>query len=480
MRKLNSFILRSYLGPLVMTFFIALFILLMQFLWTYIDDLVGKGLEWYVILKLLFFASTTFIPLALPLAILLSSLMMFGNLGEHYELVAMKAAGISLSRIMRPLIVVTLLISGIAFYFANNVLPKANLKFLSLLFDIREKKLAFNIKEGVFYNGIEGFVIRVGQKDKDGNTIRDVMVYDHTKHQGNISLTLAEYGKMELTPDKRFLIFRLYKGTNYEERTDLRHSEITHPFQRTKFNEQFQKFDLAAFKLTRTDEKLFKSNYEMLNIAQLLASEDSIRKELNKQTIEFHRLFIRNYYLLSSIDTSKQHVIEGKSTDPLPSDVMAACTPAERQKILENAKNSAVFVNENLKQNKLTLSGMNRLVRKHQIVIHKKITFSIACFLLFFIGAPLGAIIRKGGLGMPAVVSTVFFLLFWVLSLTGEKYAAEGVLPAYQGIWIAPAVLLPIGIFLTYKATVDASLLDIDTWIKFFNRLLKLRATERE
>ena len=471
MRKLTSFILKSYLGPLVMTFFIALFILLMQFLWTYIDDLVGKGLEWFVIIKLLFYASTTFVPLALPLSILLSSLMMFGNLGENYELVAMKAAGISLSRIMRPLVVVTLLISGIAFYFANNVLPKANLKFLSLLYDIREKKLAFNIKEGVFYNGIEGFVIRVGQKDKDGNTIRDVMVYDHTKHQGNISLTVAEYGKMELTPDKRFLIFRLYKGTNYEERTDLRHAEITHPFQRTKFNEQYQKFDLSAFQLTRTDEKLFKSNYEMLNIQQLQRSEDSIRTTLHKQSGEFNRLFIRNYFFLSEVDSFAKVTARIKNKNIFPKDVMAACSQAERRKILDNAKSASTFVGENLKQDKLNLYGLRKLVYKHQIVIHKKITFSIACFLLFFIGAPLGAIIRKGGLGMPAVISTIFFILFWVLSLTGEKYAAEGMLPAYQGIWIAPAVLLPIGIFLTYKATVDASLLDVEAWIKLFHKI---------
>ena len=479
MRKLTSFILKSYLGPLVMTFFIALFILLMQFLWTYIDDLVGKGLEWYVIVKLLLFASTTFVPLALPLAILLSSLMMFGNLGENYELVAMKAAGISLSRIMRPLVVVTILISGVAFYFANNVLPKANLKFLSLLYDIREKKLAFNIKEGVFYNGIEGFVIRVGQKDEDGNTIRDVMVYDHTKHQGNNSLTVAEHGKMELTPDKRYLIFRLYNGTNYEERTDLRHAEITHPFQRTKFHEQFQKFDLSAFQLTRTDEKLFKSNYEMLNISQLQRSEDSIRKNLNKQEREFNSLFIHNYYFLSQIDSLKKITGKDKNPNNFSPDIMIACNLAERQKILESAKNTASFVLENLKQNKMNLYTLNKLVYRHQIVIHKKITFSIACFLLFFIGAPLGAIIRKGGLGMPAVISTVFFILFWVLSLTGEKYAAEGVLPAYQGIWIAPAVLLPIGVFLTYKATVDASLLDIEAWIKFFNKIFRFPTSEK-
>ena len=243
MKKLDTFILRSYLGPLVMTFFIALFILLMQFVWKYIDDLVGKGLEWYIIVKLLLYASSTFVPLALPLSILLSSLMMFGNLGEHYELVTMKAAGISLSRIMRPLIIVSIFISAVAFYFSNVVLPFANLKFLSLLYDVREKKLAFNLKEGVFYDGIEGFVIRVGKKDKDGNTIRDIMVYDHTKHLGNVSLTCAEWGRMELSKDKRFLVFRLYNGTNYEERVDLRSYESTRPFQRTSFKEQYQMFD---------------------------------------------------------------------------------------------------------------------------------------------------------------------------------------------------------------------------------------------
>ena len=283
MKKLDWFILKSYLGPLVMTFFIALFILLMQFLWKYIDDLVGKGLEWYIILKLLFFASSTFVPMALPLAILLSSLMTFGNLGEHYELVTMKAAGISLFRIMRALIVVSILISVLAFYFANIVLPKANLKFLSLLYDVREKKLSFNLREGVFYNGIDGFVIRVGKKDADGNTIRDVMVYDHTKHMGNVSMTVAEWGKMELSADKRFLVFRLYNGYNYEERIDLRRNEMTRPFQRTKFSEQYQMFDLSGLQLTRTDENLFKKNYEMLNISQLRFSIDSIRQEILKE-----------------------------------------------------------------------------------------------------------------------------------------------------------------------------------------------------
>ncbi|MCX6247411.1 MAG: LptF/LptG family permease [Bacteroidetes bacterium] len=478
MKKLYWFILKSYLGPLVMTFFIALFILLMQFLWKYIDDLVGKGLEWYVIAKLLFFASSTFVPYALPLAILLSSLMMFGNLGEHYELVAMKSAGISLSRIMRPLIIVSILISLLGFYFSNVILPTANLKFLSLLFDIREKKLAFNIKEGVFYNGIDGYVIRVGKKDQDGNTIRDVMIYDHTRHQGNVSLTVAEWGKMELTPDKRFLTFRLYKGTNYEERTDLRNANVTHPFQHTRFNEQYQQFDLSTFQLTRTDEKLFKNNFEMLNTNQLRKSIDSIQKEIITDRKNFSRLFVSNYYFLSATDTAKKFIKKVSAIKP-KKDFLAGFTPAERKLIVESAKNTAYGVNENLKSSSESFDAKEKNLYRYEVAMHKKFTFSIACFLLFFIGAPLGAIIRKGGLGLPAVISTIFFILFWILSITGEKYAIEGVLPAYQGIWIAPLVLLPIGAFLTYKATIDASLLDIDSWIKFVMNLQTLIKKQR-
>lgn len=472
MKKLYWFILKSYLGPLVMTFFIAIFILLMQFLWKYIDDLVGKGLEWFIIAKLMFFASSTFVPYALPLAILLSSLMMFGNLGEHYELVAMKSAGISLNRIMRPLIIVSILISLLGFYFSNVVLPTANLKFLSLLFDIREKKLAFNIKEGVFYNGIDGYVIRVGKKDPDGNTIRDVMIYDHTKHQGNVSLTVADWGKMELTPDKRFLVFRLYDGTNYEERTDLRNANNTRPFQSTRFSEQYQQFDLSTFQLTRTDEKLFKNNYEMLNTAQLNLSIDSIRKETLGDQKNFAKYFIQNYNFYSKRDTVKKPMKAEPAT--VPKDLFSGLTTSERNRIIESAKNSAFSVSSNLKANSETFYSKEKLLHRYQIALQKKFTFSIACFLLFFIGAPLGAIIRKGGLGLPAVISTIFFILFWILSITGEKYAVEGVLTAWQGLWIAPLVLLPIGIFLTYKATVDASLLDVDAWIKFFANLQSL------
>ena len=476
MKKLDLFILKTYLGPLVLTFFIALFILLMQFLWKYVDDLVGKGLEWYIIFKLLFYASSTFVPLALPLAILLSSLMMFGNMGEHYELVSIKAAGISLRRIMMPLVLVSFLISGIAFYFANTILPKANLKFLSLLYDVRSKKLAFNLKNGVFYDGIEGYVIRVGKKEKDGNTIRDVMIYDHTKHQGNVSLTTAKWGKMELSLDKKYLIFKLYDGMNYEERTDLRRHVVTRPFQRTKFREQHLLFDLSAFQLSRTDEALFKKNYEMQNVKSLLVSIDSMNNEVLRQRETYHKSLQSNYTFFSHTDSTLT-----VSTDTLQEFQNAILLNFNRDdwySICQSANANSLSMKESIEMHERNLYGKSKLLHKHQIVMQKKFTFSIACFLLFFIGAPLGAIIRKGGLGMPAVVATLFFVLFWIVSFTGEKYTAEGVLPAWQGMWIAPLMLLPIGIFLTYKATIDATLFDVDSWLRFLQKILRIKTKQ--
>ncbi len=476
MKKLDLFILRTYLGPLVLTFFIALFILLMQFLWKYVDDLVGKGLEWYIIFKLLFYASSTFVPLALPLAILLSSLMMFGNLGEHYELVSMKAAGISLRRIMLPLVIVSFFISGLAFYFANTVLPEANLKFLSLLYDVRSKKLAFNLRNGVFYDGIEGYVIRVGKKDKDGNTIHDVMIYDHTDHQGNTMVTTASWGKMELSPDKRYLVFLLYDGMNYEERTNMRRHEVTRPFQRTKFKEQRLLFDLSAFQLSRTDESLFKKNYEMQNISDLMISIDSMTLEVNRQRETYNNALQSNYTFFSKMDTLM--ALQEDTLEAFNNAILLNFDRNDWYSICQSAKANSLSMKESIEMHEKNLYGKSKLLHKHEIVMQKKFTFSIACFLLFFIGAPLGAIIRKGGLGMPAVVATIFFVLFWIVSFTGEKYTAEGILPAWQGMWIAPLMLVPIGIFLTYKATIDASLFDLDAWMKFFRKFLKIQTRE--
>lgn len=460
---------------MIFTFFIALFILLMQFLWKYIDELVGKGLEWYIIAELLFYASSTFVPLALPLAILLSSLMTFGNLGENYELVAMKASGISLRRIMSPLIVLSIVISTIAFYFSNNVLPVANLKFKSLLYDVRQQKLALDIKEGVFYDGIDGFIIRVGKKEKDERTIRKVMIYDHRDKKGNVNVTVADSGKMELAPDGSAIFFTLYNGYQYADQTENRNYRDNNPFQRTKFRENIRRFDLLGFDLSRTNEELFKSNYSMLNLSQLMVAEDSLIKKLDQRKNEIPVQLIRNFYYYSRIDSAKS--ADFKSEKPYSSSMLEGYTKKEKLAILDDGLQRFRRQRENIGYFQSELENKSVMIYKHQAEWHRKFTLSFACLVLFFIGAPLGAIIRKGGLGLPVVVSVLFFVLFHIISITSEKSVKSGVIDANVGMWIASAVLLPLGIFLTYKATTDSPLLDSEAWIKFLKRFSRKKKT---
>lgn len=472
MKKINILILKSYAGPLVATFFISLFVLLMQFLWKYIDDLVGKGLEWYIIAELLFYASSTFVPLALPLAILLSSLMTFGNLGEQYELVAMKASGISLRTIMKPLMILSVAISLLAFYFSNNVLPVANLKFKSLLYDVRKKRLAVNIKEGIFYNDLDDYVIRVGDKGKDGNSIYRVMIYNHTDRRGNIDVTVADSGRMETSPDQRFLYFHLYNGYNYTEAVEQKNSRYTHPFQRIHFREQIQKFDLSSFAMSRTNEELFKSNYQMLNIRQLNGAIDSLQTNYSAKRENLSENFIKNYKFLLASDSTITDTL-ADSLMILEPDILSGFSPGDRPRLLELSLASARSLKKMMEYHKGEYHSNQSNIIKHKVVWHKKFTLSFACLVLFFIGAPLGAIIRKGGLGLPVVVSVLFFIMYHIISMIGEKSALQDAMPVTQGMWLSSVILLPLGFFLTYKATTDAPIMDSDVWNKGI-RLLKI------
>lgn len=477
MKKLDLFVLKSYIGPLVLTFFISLFILVMQFLWKYVDDLVGKGLEWYIIGELLFYASSTFVPLALPLAILLSSLMTFGNLGEQYELVALKASGISLRRIMKPLVALSLVISIMAFLFSNYVLPIANLKFHSLLYDVRQQKLTLNIKEGIFYNGIEGFTIRVASKDQDKNILHDIMIYNHSQRQGNTQLTIAKWGTMEMAPDKSTLIFKLYDGYNYEEVTDRRNFKVTRPFQRSLFKEQTRRFGGLDFALNRTNEELFRNNYQMMNLGQLSQTQDSLSEELVLRKEKFYKSIVEKFEYFNKADSifvSSDSIVRDSTF------LMANLDKAERLKILDFALQSARAIKNNIEYSKKDFEERELRIRKHDIEWHRKFTLSIACFILFFIGAPLGAIIRKGGLGLPVVVSVFFFVIFHIISITGEKYARAGILEPRLAMWLASLVLLPLGIFLTYKATTDSPILEADAWNRVIKKLLLVKKDVEE
>lgn len=533
MKKLYTFILKSYLGPFVMTFFIALFILLLQFLWKYIDDLVGKGLEWYILVKLLFYMSSTFVPLALPLAILLSSLMTFGNLGENYELVAAKAAGISLRTTMKPLILLSILIGISAFYFSNNVMPIANLKARSLLYDVQQQKPTVNIKPGVFYNEIENYTIRIGTKEKDGMNISNIMIYDHSERNGNTNLTIAQYGKMEFTANNRYLIFTLHDGFNYYENVNTRRQRLTRPFQRTKFKEEIRRIDLSSFAFQKTDEELFKEHYQMLNISQLQTALDSLADYKGDKTEKFSNYIMNSFLFYRTlnkiitdslkqdtlmIDTKNQskdiNTLDGRKEErqklkdrvfptnklaglkyresseyedetdtlthtkfnlntKLKTDYLTNFTKTEKINIIESALNTARNNNSHIDWTIADMEANTTYISKHKIEWHRKFTLSFACFVLFFIGAPLGALIRKGGLGMPVVVSVIFFVIFHIISIIGEKAAKEGIIEPIYGMWLASAVLLPIGIFLTVKATTDSALLDTESWKKFIKRIFK-------
>ncbi|HSW67964.1 MAG TPA: LptF/LptG family permease, partial [Bacteroidales bacterium] len=463
MKKLDWYIFRTYVGPLVLTFLIAIFVLLMQFVWKYIDELVGKGLQWGVIAELLFYASTTFVPMALPLAILLSSLMTFGNLGEHNALVSMKSSGISLRRVMQPLIILSVLISFGAFHFSNIVLPITNLQFRSILFDVRQQKLAFNLKEGIYFDGLEGYVFRIGKIEDDGRIVRDVLIYDHTSGEGITTVTLAERGEIEQSPDGRFLVFTLYNGYSYDDTPDRRNPNSV-PFSRIKFDREVRRFDLSGFELTRTDEDFFRNHFQMYNIRQLVHSRDSLTNLLDARRENFRTAMSINFYFFTHYDTAR--VVIPDTTLRLGGEMLGGLNAPTRDEVLQAALNATRSVKTNLEFTSSSFNGQQRQIRRHDIELHRKYTLSVACFILFFVGAPLGAIIRKGGLGMPLVVSTFLFIMFHIISTTGDRYVRSGVLDPWVGMWLSSAVFLPLGIWLTYKAVTDSPLMDADAWGK--------------
>ncbi len=470
MKKLHKLVLSSFVGPFILTFFIAQFVLLMQFLWKYIDDLVGKGLDGFVVAELLFYTSANLVPLALPLAILVSSIMTFGNLAEHFEITAAKAAGISLQRLMIPLFITAISISGLAFVFSNNILPYTNLKMGALLYDIRQQKPALSIREGIFYNGIEGYSIKVGKKDPNGVKIYNVMIYDHTGNTGNNKVIVAESGKMQTTEDQRYLILTLNNGNSYEEQNKSRENVDTHPLMRNGFKEYRINFDLSQFKLSRTNEDLFKGGQQMMTLKQLTESVDSMNLQYTERVKESDKN-IRPYY--SFLRDSATFYSLYKALKPV--DLMQEFPVASDYSVYQSALNQTRSLQSYMNGTKEDLESRRYQVAKYDVEWHRKLTLSVACFVLFLIGAPLGAIIRKGGLGMPLVVSIAFFLIYHVTSITGEKFAKEGIISAFRGMWLSSFVLLPVGIFLIYKATGDSVIFDAESYKNFFKRLFTFK-----
>ena len=480
MKKLYRYIVRSFIGMFLFTFFIVLFVLLMQWLWLYVDDLVGKGLELRILAELFFHMSITFIPMALPLALLLASLMCFGNFGEHYELVAMKASGISMWKVMRPLVIFSLILSGLAFFISNNLIPVATLKGQTLLFDVRRQKLAFNIKEGVFYKDIENYVIYVEKKGEDGSHIYGVKIYDHTDHAGNTKIMSADSGMMTLSPNQRNIIFTLYDGYNYTDITTGDNVKGARPFERMSFKQEQIRFSLADFDLTRSSEDMYKSSQQMMNTRQLSTALDSLEQRYDNRQETFSTNFARRWANYNSIGQEPTAADLSQIRDSVADTIMVLRWPLldnyneeERKTIIDMAIATARNAKENASFNNIDLKSSHENIMKHKKEWHKKFTLSIACLIFFFIGAPLGSIIRKGGLGLPVVISVLFFVVYHVISTIGERMAVFGGLNMFLGVWISSLVLLPIGIFLTFKATSDAALFDGSSWKKFFLNLFK-------
>ena len=535
MKKLDIFTIKSYIGPLIATFFISLFVLLMQFLWKYIDELVGKGLDASVIIELLFYASITLVPMALPLAILLASIMTFGNLGEKFELTAIKAAGISLQRTMRPLIILSAIISFAAFIIANDIIPVASLKMHSLLWSIKQQRPEMNIKPGIFNNDLGEISIRAARKDPITNMMYDFRIYDHQYGKGNYMVTIADSGSIKMTDDNRYLVLTLYSGVTYQEDEDKSSvTEKKYAHRINEFDQQTIMQSMADFDFDRTDESLFRNNYQVMDLYQLKHAGDSLYDDFRDKTDIMGNTLTNTFYLKNakhthqiyadSVRASFSQLYNNRPSTPImnvpdlySSDVTKYDTAYLRQdsivkamianhkdsmrqiysvptnkinvimdldsllKTLPDDKYQQVqgktkeFVNETrqfISRNIEDLQNKQKTVAKYRNAWHQKITLSIACLIFFFIGAPLGAIIRKGGFGLPIVVSVLVFIIYYIISTAGMKMSREGIWQPWQGMWLSTIVILPLGIFLTYKATVDAQLFNKEAWSRVWDKVV--------
>jgi len=465
MKALYRYMLRSFIGPMALTLLIALFILLMQFLWKYIDDMVGKGLSWFVIIKFMIWVTLYLIPLALPMAILLASIMTFGNLAENYELVAMKSSGLSLTRIIAPLATVAVLITIGAFLFSNYALPIVNLKTDALIWDIQNTKPSLSLKPDIFYSGLNGYSIRIGTKDPDQETMHNILIYDHTDNLGNIKVYLANTAKMKMSSDQRTMILTLNDGNSYEERVeDNNPQKSNHPMMLNNFKQLTIYFDLSSFRFSRTKEDLFKSDYQMMDMRQLTHSADSLKGQLaiNKDRFSYQ---IKTGFL--SLQT-----FPGPKTLPVRYGGVQ-----DKMVLFDAATNNVRNVKELIDQSSSQFAQDHFSILDRELQWQRTLTFPFACLLLFFIGAPLGAIIRKGGLGMPVVVAALFFVLYYILSIVGVKSAREDIMSVFIGSWLPAFVLVPISVFLTYKASVDSAIFERDAYLNFSKKVSKFFTT---
>lgn len=476
--------LRSFLPLFLMTFFICLFIVLMQFLWRYIDDLVGKGLEIHVLGELFFYAALTMVPMALPLAILLASLMTFGNLGERFELTAMKASGVSLVKVMRPLIVFIALVAVGAFFFQNYVLPIAQTKMWTLLYSVRQKSPEVEIPEGVFYDQIPGYNLYVESKNPETGTLFDMMIYDVSRGFDNTRVILADSGHLKMADDKAHLFLQLYDGEQFENLRDNNGGGTTstgayQPYRRETFK---TKEILVAFdaNFNRMDESGMRNQYVGKNIEELQATIDSVTLRVDSignsigTSIKEYPYAGISYYKMDYSNPENPKTVRKPVALDKPIDIDSVFykeKPSMTRSYLAQALSKARQMKQDYEFQSYTMADDKKTIRRHGIEMHKKFTLSFACLIFFFIGAPLGAIIRKGGIGTPLVISVFLFIFYYIIDNTGYKMARDGKVEVWEGIWLSSFVLLPLGVFFTYKAVRDSAVFNFDAYKLFILRL---------
>ena len=477
-KKLDIFVLKSFLMLFAGTFFICLFIFMMQFLWKYVDEMVGKGLEISVLAQFFFYSGLTLIPVSLPLAILLAALMTFGNFGERFELLSMKAAGIPLLRIIRPLIIFCAMLGCISFYFQNVIAPKAQLKLLTLLVSMKQTSPELDIPEGVFYSDIEGYNIYVKHKDRETGIMKDLLIYDLSDGFENAHIIWASEGKMEMTEDKKHLYLHLYRGEQFENLKSQSIDSKNVPYRRETFREKHLMiefdggFDMVdgSYLSDRSDSKDMAAIDHSIDSLNFRA--DSIGRSMYKQ------IKVQTY---KTITVSKKDSIRIASNE-LPSlintdSLLATYSLAQKSEIVNNSSQTVSRLSMEWEQKGKQMKDTDKKIRSHQADWHKKFTLSISCLIFFFIGAPLGAIIRKGGLGLPVVISVIIFVLYYIIDSGSTRVAKSGEMNMILGVWMSTLVLAPNGAFFTYKSNKDSIVFNLEVYTNFFRWLFGLRAS---
>ncbi len=470
MKTVYRFVLKAYVGPMVLTFFIVMFILLMHYLWMHIDDLVGKGLSTGVIIELIVYAAATLIPMGLPLATLLASIMTMGNLGENNELLALKSAGVSLPRIMRPLIILMSVVCIGSFFVINNLTPYSFQKMFTLLSDISKQRQEIKFEDGIFFNGIPNMSIRIGHQDGKTGRLEDVLIYNNTDYQ-KMQTTVADSGYINISKDRKFLVVRLFKGQIYEESRNyewFNNNELSHHL----FDEQKLLLPLSGFAFERGDMEMFSSRSETKNLRQLTYAIDSVRHVQDSMLNTFEQKLIKNHIFRS---------MTYLNIDSLPANL----TPAwvryavdtmniERQSsVYSTASSWAEETKQYIDYESEYLSYTSGVLYRYQADYQKKIALPFSIMIFFLIGAPLGAIIRKGGIGMPIVVSVAFFVIYYIITITGDKFVRDGAWSPFVGTWISSFILFPIALFLTYKSTNDSAIFNWDSYKQRFRQLVR-------